>query len=114
MDVQKGYGGRRSPLHPCSPIFSIPAFPLQYSLPQRQSIHSSQFNTNEQMFMENRKKHMLSLHRTVDRIFLTQTQKLQLHLLMKHGCIYEVINKLLIDLSIYIGYFRIKDQDITS
>ena len=57
---------------------------------------------------------MLSLHRTVDRIFLTQTQKLQLHLLMKHGCIYEVINKLLIDLSIYIGYFRIKDQDITS
>lgn len=64
--------------------------------------------------MENRKKHMLSLHRTVDRIFLTQTQKLQLHLLMKHGCIYEVINKLLIDLSIYIGYFRIKDQDITS
>lgn len=60
------------------------------------------------------KKHMLSLHRTVDRIFLTQTQKLQLHLLMKHGCIYEVINKLLIDLSIYIEYFKIKDQDITS
>lgn len=56
MEVHKGYGGRRSPLHPCSPIFSIPAFPLQYSLPQRQSIHSSQFNTNEQMFMENRKK----------------------------------------------------------
>ena len=57
---------------------------------------------------------MLSLHRTVDRIFLTQTQKLQPHMLMKHGCIYEVINKLLIDLSIYIEYFKIKDQDITS
>lgn len=64
--------------------------------------------------MEKRKKHMLSLHRTVDRIFLTQTQKLQPHMLMKHGCIYEVINKLLIDLSIYIEYFKIKDQDITS
>lgn len=114
MEVHKGYGGRRSPLHPCSPIFFIQAFPLQYCLPQRQSIHSFQFITNEKMFMEYRKKHMVLLHRTVDRIFLTQTQKLELHMLMKHGCIYGIANKLLIDLSIYIGYFKIKDQDITS
>ena len=114
MEVHKGYGGRRSPLHPCSPIFSIPAFPLQCRQPQRQSIHSFQLDTNAKMFMENTKKHLLLHHRTINRIFLTQTQKLQLHMLMKHGCIYEVINKLLIDLSIYIGYFKIKDQDITS
>ena len=57
---------------------------------------------------------MLSLHKTVDRIFLTQRQKLELHIHKKHDCIYGISNKLLIDLSIYIGYFKIKDQDITS
>lgn len=100
MEVHKGYGGRRSPLHPCSPIFSIPAFPLKYSLLQRQSIHPFQFNTNEKMFMENRKKHMLSLHRTVDRIFLTPTQKSELHMHAYETWLYLwVINKLLIDLT---------------
>lgn len=89
MEVHKGYGGRRRPLHPCSPIFSIPTFPIQYCLPQRQSIHSFQINTNAKLFMENTKKHMLPHHRTVNRIFLTLTQKLELHMYMKHGYLWD-------------------------
>lgn len=66
--------------------------------------------------MENTKKHMLLHHRTINTIFLTQARRLELHMHAHETWLYLWDNKYIADWfkHIYIAYFKIKDQDITS
>ena len=79
------------------PYFPFQPFPYNYCLPQRQRIHSFQFNTNAKMFMENTKKHMLLHHRTINTIFLTQARRLELHMHAHETWLYLWDNKYIAD-----------------